>query len=202
MLGRHVGERSDRRARLGDAGGPGALQNGRDTEIEHFHSAVVGEHQVLRLDVAVDEPAFVRDGQNGADLRRDRRGLGVRQRAPFGDQLVDRAALHQVHDQVEALLVDAGVVNGRDPGMPEPRRHRHLAGEPPDQLGGVAAVGDDLVRDQLDRDPAAGGALDGLPDLAHAAPTERHGQLVATPEYNVRHPAPNPSTQGTSWPGR
>ena len=66
LLGAHVVRRADDEARLGHP----FLRLGhpRDAEVHQLHLALVVDEDVLRLDVAVDDPLLVRGLQPAANL--------------------------------------------------------------------------------------------------------------------------------------
>ena len=105
-------------------------------------------HQVPGLDVAVDDPLAVgvfepRAGLD-ADLDRD---LRARAR-PSLEQLGAGVALDVLHDDVVAVVVDAGVVDLDDVGVDQLRDGQRLAAEAGDELLVVGEVlGQDLDRD-------------------------------------------------------
>jgi hypothetical protein len=98
---------------------------------------------VLRLDVAVDDPALAGVGQRVGERQADPQHVAVRQRSRRG-QAVECLAGDQLRDEVARLAVLAGVEDGHDPGMVEPRRGQRLAAR---ALVGAATTGDDLDGD-------------------------------------------------------
>ena len=52
-----------------------------DAEVHHFDVAVGADHDVGRLQVAMDDAALVREVNRFGDLRRESHGLFARQRA-------------------------------------------------------------------------------------------------------------------------
>ena len=48
----------------------------RETEVEHLHEPVAAEHDVLGLDVAMDDAGCVRRAEGSRDLRADLDHLG------------------------------------------------------------------------------------------------------------------------------
>jgi hypothetical protein len=62
---------------------------------------VVREHDVAWLDVAMDEAAFMRRRQHGADLRGDVTDFAQRQGALVLDVVVQRLAFQILHHQEE-----------------------------------------------------------------------------------------------------
>ena len=121
------GERDPGRARVLALGQP---------QVGHERLPVGGEEDVLRLEVAVDDPPRVgpaqRLGQPGGEPRR----LLDRQRPP-AELVTERATAHEGHDEVRPLRRLA-VVEERDEALGEPERGLELA----------------LAREALDRLPA------------------------------------------------
>ena len=202
LLGRHVaGGAEDRaHARQRDiARDPG------DSEIGHADLAVGSEHQVRRLDVAVDDvrsmgsierPPCLPEPRQG-----ERRGNPVRAH-PVG-QRSTRKELH--HDR--GLTRDVGdIENGDDVRLDrEPRGDPRLAREPRPDLG---IAGEPLVQD-LDRDPAVERVVGRRVDVGHAARRDQLGPAVARREReracghppNVPSPPRRETDPGPAWRG-
>ena len=74
LLRRHVADRSDDHPRVSGLfrdrirRKPRRLGNARDTEVEDLHASFARDEQVLRFEVAVDDPAIVRRGQACGDI--------------------------------------------------------------------------------------------------------------------------------------
>ena len=75
LFGRHVERRADDRARLSRevsdlrvlvAGRVGVAM--REPEVENLHPSVTGDEQILRLQIAMDDPALVGGGEPSCDL--------------------------------------------------------------------------------------------------------------------------------------
>ncbi|HQN07898.1 MAG TPA: hypothetical protein PK569_10005 [Thermoanaerobaculia bacterium] len=99
LLGGDVGGRPHQKAGLGLDERPGRL---RDAEVGEVRPAVRVEDDVLRLDVAVDDAAFVAVGEGveerDGEARRLRLGEGAGAAKPHGERLpVDE--LHRVPDR-------------------------------------------------------------------------------------------------------
>ena len=78
-LGRHVGGRPSHAARLADL--VGFDETGRrqcDPPVHHQHFAEVAEHDVFRLQIAVDDAARVGKGHRVGDVHQDVEVLGER----------------------------------------------------------------------------------------------------------------------------
>ena len=114
--------RSRRRVQVGDRRSFGRLvvDDPRQPEVEHLHVAVGADHDVLGLDVPVDDAGGVRGGERArhlpadVDRRRERlRALDERAQRPPVDELLDdeELAVRRLADFVDGD--DVGVVEGR-----------------------------------------------------------------------------------------
>ena len=171
LLGRHVGGRPDRRAGGGHVRARARLlRRLGDPEVGDLDAAVVGHHQVLGLEVAVDDRALLGRAEPGEDAVEHAADLRRRHRADVRPQ---RPALHPLHRDVRGALVLEVVEHGDDVGVRqragEPRLAHEAAGDR--RLGGVerrhllerdVAVEVELAREEDDPHPAA-------PDLAQDA---------------------------------
>jgi hypothetical protein len=72
LLGRHVGDGTDHHPFLGH---PRPIQRHGETEVAELRGAVVGEPDVPRLQIAVNDAACVRMLQRLTDLAADAQGL-------------------------------------------------------------------------------------------------------------------------------
>ena len=131
LLRRHVGHGAGDDAGLGENGrGPGLAVSGqrqlRQAEVEHLHLRARRQHDVVWLDVAVDDPLPVRFRKRGRDLADDgERGLEVERLAlqPGGQRL----ALDVLHGDEAVPVRIADVIYGADVGMVERRGRLRLA---------------------------------------------------------------------------
>ena len=158
-LGQHPPERVQVRARVRE---PGAalllgrcvggrsralgleLERRREPEVDEPRAAVRLEHDVARLEVAVDEPASVHRVQ------------GRRERDPEGDGLVERERVrrlqtlgqgrpsHQLHQEVGQAVDLAQLQDRGEPRVVHPGQRRRLASEPARRPGPAPC---DLHRD-------------------------------------------------------
>ena len=77
LLGRHVRRRADRRALVGERDRPRGrrvviwLEQLRDAEVEHFHVAGRRDHDIGRLQIAMDDAGAVSFRQRVGDPRRE-----------------------------------------------------------------------------------------------------------------------------------
>ncbi len=121
-------------------------------------------------------------GDLPADIQRSRHG----ERAS-GQDVVERVAGDQLHDEVEAAVDLLQPVDGGDVGMVERRQQPGLALEAGQGVGvEVVALADDLDG-HLAAQPAVAGAV----DLAHAAAAQFLQYLVATARVVGRQGEPH-----------
>ena len=149
LLGRHV------RRRAGDAfdARDFGIGNQRDAEVDDAHVGILREHDVRRLDVAVDHAARMRVVQRLGALEHDLDhvvdaqqvvGPAVRGKRP--------RAVHVFGDDVAAAVFFARVVDGQDVRMLQHADHvrfreEHLAGDLGALVAGVLVHVVDLDRD-------------------------------------------------------
>src|ERR1051326_4121184 len=107
-------------------GGVAAAGERGHAEVEDFHAAVATQHDVLGLDVAMNDPRLVRRGERARYAQRNLDGLGEWQR-PAREAVPQRLALDVfAGDEVHAV-VDADVEDGDDVRVVEHRRALRLA---------------------------------------------------------------------------
>jgi len=128
LLRRHEPRRPDaaRQRRVRAPGGEvvGLDLAARETEVEHAHAAVVADHRVLGLEVAVDDAAAMRCRQpfaRGAIHRQD-----LANTAPLGAVRAQVHAAHPLHDEVDLVTDDADIVDRNDVGMRQLRERLAL----------------------------------------------------------------------------
>ena len=99
LLGRHVVHRAERllRERVGGVGEAG------DAEVSDLDAAVAKHHDVLRLDVAVDDAARMRVRERLHDLRDEVQRLTPVELAALFHILLERDAVDELHDDILRL---------------------------------------------------------------------------------------------------
>ena len=139
-----------------------------DPEVGHLDDALGVDDDVVRLDVAVDDAVAVRVAQRGEDLARVGDGHRHRAEPARADQLLERAPLDVLHDDVVGAVGLAAVEDRDDVRVREAGRVRRLAAEALDELlvVRVARV------EHLDGDPASELLVFGEVDVGHAAAAE------------------------------
>ena len=186
LLGRHVGRRADRRARRGQEGARLHLRRRLgDAEVGDLHAPVRGDHQVLGLEVAVDDAVLLRVGEPGeqalehaADLRQGH----------LADVRAQRAALDVLHRDVRRAVVLEVVVHGDDVRMAQRAGHARLAQEALGErrVGGVEGA------QLLERDEAVQVGLARQVHERHAAAPQLAQDLVSADGlHDVRHQGPS-----------
>lgn len=165
LFGGHVIGRADDDARPGELPVPGPTGEPRQTEVQHFELPFRGQHQVLRLDVAVNHPVLVRVLEPVRRLPREVARDVDRQRPLALEVLRECHPLHVFHDEEVHPAGFVGVERLNDVRVAEAGGGAHLVQEP-----GQGRVAVQQVRvNHLERDLAAHAHLLGKVHGAHAA---------------------------------
>ena len=115
--------------------------------------AVVADHHVLRLDVAVTHALRVQQGQRATHLREERRCLPLRQHALVTHEIEEVGAAHKLHHDVKVLVVLIERLQARNIRVhAHTLQSSHLASN---RLGVGAGLWQDFDRDFLPRPLAA-----------------------------------------------
>ena len=175
LLGREVLGGAEDRAGLRHPGIAGA----RDAEVHDLDGPVAVDHDVLRLDVAVHDAAAMREVDRGEQLQRDRDRLVAAEAAAPADEVLERLALHVLHDDVVRAVDLAPVVDGDQVLLVEARCGLGLAAEALDERR-VAEV----AREQdLDGDVPAEGEVLAQIHIGHAAAAELAHHAVPAADH-------------------
>ncbi len=137
-----------------------------------------GEQDVLRLHVAVDHPGAVRRGERGEHRLEHAERLAGLHRRLLADQVAQREAGDELHDEEQGAVVVALVEDRDDVGVGEASRVSRLSLEPRDEVGVVAEPG----VHHLDRDGAVQPQVGGLVDRGHPAAGDAGADAVAAVE--------------------
>ena len=168
QLGGHVGERAQHQSGRGRSSGlqvPGGVAHHfREPEIHHLYPAVGGDHHVAGFQVAVQHPARVCGLQRRDDRNGELHHL-IRLEASWGDQLLERAPLHQLHDHERDPIGLAHSVDGDHVGMV----HRGERDRFPVESSHPLRMTAQHARQPFDRHPSPQRRVLGEEDLAHAA---------------------------------
>ena len=127
--------------------------------------ALPRDEDVLGFDVAMDDPAKMRVGEGLGDLLRDARRAPGREGAvaPYGVR--QGFPIDEVHHQVGAAALLAGIVDGHDVRVLKAGGGHHFQTK---ALPGLARAGD-AGEEDLERHVAAQGRMVGPVDGAHPA---------------------------------
>ena len=137
----------------------------------------LGEQDVRRLDVAVDDPAAVRVRERLEHLRGDLDRAAVAELAR-GERLAQRAAGDVLVGDVDVARIARERVDPLAARMAERRRGLRLA------LGARGGLA--LARDHLQRDVEAALLVARKPDMAHPARAERPQRPVTSEDELLR----------------
>ena len=99
----------------------------RDPEVDEIREVIGGEQHVFRPDAQVHQPGGVRGVQRPRHLGGDRRGARGFQRSPLAQQVLEAAALDQVHVDEQHAVDLAEVMHREDMRLLQARRDRTLA---------------------------------------------------------------------------
>ena len=98
-----------------------AVERPGDAEVHHLHLAGVGEHNIRRLDIAVNDSRLMGCLQGLRDRLEDLRRLLGRQRAIFANNIAQRSPVdplhHDIRDGHAIQLGFPGVINRHDIGV-------------------------------------------------------------------------------------
>ena len=178
LLRRHVRDRADGRAAVGDVGGGDgdAAVTGRfliarrklgEAEIQHLCLASARDEDVCRLDVAVDDAARVGGIQRVGDVNAQFQEV-VDGQGPLADAMLQRPAVEQLHHEEPLAVVLADVEERADVGVIQRRGDACLALEAFDRL----RIARQLRREEFDGNLPAEPRVLGAIDHSHAAAAE------------------------------
>ena len=174
-LGGHVRRRAHQRS--GDGHPLARVQHPRDAEVHQLQDAVVADHHVLGLEVAVDDARLVRVPQRPGELLDHQRGQLGREEALALGEALERLAPDQLGDQERVLggRWVGEVEHLEDVGVLQPRHRPGLAGQP---RAGVLLLRQVRVED-LDRDLTVKRGVHAPVDDRHASRAERLEQPIS-----------------------
>ena len=146
-----------------------------EAEVHDLHVALLGQHDVGRLQIAVQKPAGMGFLERLGDLSCHPQRIGQRECAVL-QPAVQRFARDVLHDEEQRIAIFANFENLADVGMIN-RRHCHRLAA---QTLARVRVSRELARQQLDGDLTIQPRVAGAIDLAHSAGSEGGDNLVAT----------------------
>ena len=128
---------------VGDRGSSG------ETEVEHARPAIIADHDVGGLEIAVDDAGIVCGREAAARADEHLHDIGHRSFADV-EPLLDVVTFDELHRDVDPIIEHAGVIHGDHIGMREPRERLGLSQQPGARFGVLAlavANADELERD-------------------------------------------------------
>ena len=182
VLGTHVGRRSRQRPRRGEQTLVLAVALLGNAKIEDLHEELaalllvleVHEEQVVRLEIAMDDPLLVGLAQRPTTLPDELCRLVRRQPTLPREPIEQALALEQLHHHVGHVIDDAVIKRAYDVRGLDVRGDARLALEPRDE----GAVGPrEATGDEFHRDVGVQGRVAADPDAPHRAFAERPNQL-------------------------
>ena len=178
LLGRHVVHRAERllRERVGGVGEAG------DAEVSDLDAAVAKHHDVLRLDVAVDDAARMRVRERLHDLRDEVQRLTPVELAALFHILLERDAVDELHDDV----LRRGARHVIDRNDVRVGKHRDGLGFIVEAAAEIR-VAREIAFQYLDRHKAVEPVALGLIDHCHAAAADQLKQLIAVVQHSADH---------------
>ncbi len=195
LFGRHVGDGADGPALAGQAG---LSRDLGQPEVGHPGDAFLGDEDVGRLDVPVDDAVGVGGGQAVGDLRGEREGLGGGERAAL-DLGPEALAVAKGHgDEHAPVLALPDLVDGADVGIVEDRGRLGLVDE---ALAGLVVVGQ-LEGQELEGHGAPQLDVVGLVDDAHAAAADLAEDTVLARDDSSGQEAAGDRVDGRGQGGR
>ena len=186
-FGGHIGRGSTQGGAFGNAqGGRAGGDGGGQAPVHEHHFAVFPQHDVLRLQVAVNDAAAVGEGDGIADPQQD---VQVFLEGLVPNGVRPRTALEFLHGiEQMAGFIHAQVVNGDDVGMIQLSGDEGFGQEQRLPVLIIGLIG----AHHFEGDGAGDGGLAGLVDQAHAALSQHAEQLEVA--FGIRrtggaHPA-------------
>ncbi len=167
LLGRHVGGRPDR---LAAPGHDRAVVELREPEVDDVGVAVRSDEDVVGLEVPVKDALLVRVLDRARHVAHDLEAL-----EEAGAVLLERAALDELHGEVEPSLRGARVVDGGDVRVAELREGLALAREAARERVGIRT----RRLERLERDLPPQRLVPRAVDDAHAAASQLAEEDVA-----------------------
>src|SRR6266571_3747373 len=142
LFGRHVTDRADYYTWTGVNASRGnvrlllaaiSLYELGNAKVQNLHASIFGDEDVLRLQVAMDDPFLVRSRQTMRNLDRivDRFAFRLRRAA---QSFAQRLAFEQFRDDVRRAVMRADIVDGKNVGMVQGARSLRFLLETPQAI--------------------------------------------------------------------
>ena len=172
LFGRHVFGRADHHACAREHGPFGGAH---ESKIHQRRVPVGRQHDVGRLDVAVNHAAAVSKIKRAGDLTQNLHRLRQRHGAVILEPLIEGLAFQEFHDDVVIPIVFAHVVNRDHIAMMQLGRHNRLAVEAADEI----IIEGKLRRQHFDGNDTLQQGIEALKDHAHAAAANFTANFIA-----------------------
>ena len=114
--------------------GLGGIRQTGDAEIGHLHAAVPQDHDVLGLDIPVDDATAVGVAEAPHDLGDEVQRLPPVQLAPLFHILLEGDAVDQLHDDIFHIAAPGHIVHRYDVGVRQLGNSLRLRVEPAAEL--------------------------------------------------------------------
>ena len=172
------GDVVDGAQRLLRQGLAGAGQTG-DAEVRHLDAAVPQDHDVLRLDVPVDDAPAVGMAQRPHDLGDEVQRLPPVHLATALHVLLQGDAVHQLHNDILRVAAAGHVVHRHDVGVGQLGHRQRLVPEAAAEVGVLRQI----VFQDLHRHHSVQAVALGLVDVGHAAAADELQYLIAVIQH-------------------
>ena len=159
--------------------------NRREAEIGEPDVTLAIDHHVGRLQVTVQDAAFVRSRHPRADLPGDLDRLFLREAPDAAQQRRQILAVHVLHRQKRAAAGVADVVGAADVAMGDRARDADFVVE----LRKARGIVNEMIGEKLERDCLSELEVVGPVDLAHAAAPQERDNAEAAGEDRTRRKA-------------
>ena len=167
----------------GLVGGVGAVGEAGDAEVRHLHRPVPEDHDVLGLDVPVDDPPAVGVAEAlhdlGDDLGDEVEGLRPVEAAPALHILLEGDAVDELHDDIVHIAAPGHVVHRHDVGVGQHGDGLGLVMEPAAELRVLRQV----LLQHLDGHQAVEPVAPGLEYHRHAPGADDLQDLIAVIQH-------------------
>ena len=191
LFGRHVVRRPHDRSRHGELLGSGDLG---DAEVGDLGRPIGGDHDVGRLDVAVNDALLVGVVEGVGGLRQDAEHPLRRHGSLFRQPLIHGRPVHVLHGDVRQVVLLLHVVNGDDAGMGEDSRRSRFPEKALPQAFLLFRGALFAQLDGLDGHRPPDVRIDGVVHHAHGATAQLSDDLVSP---NTIHTSSSHSTRRT-----
>ena len=164
LLGRHISDGADGYSGAGEVRilsgiaehrrsyswkAPALRKKLGETKVQHFQITVCAQHDVVRLDVAMNNAGVMCGPQSRSTLNRNIQSFGSRQRSA-GQTLPQRQAIDEFSNQEVSLIYSTKFKDCQNVRMIERRRGKRLAFKTEQAIG----IRSEILRQNLQRDPA------------------------------------------------